>query len=67
MLDVQRMGRPDAAVLAGDFPLAFILAAAIAASSAFVFARLPKEAGAKLSARARPVGAEQESASASQI
>jgi EmrB/QacA subfamily drug resistance transporter len=67
VLEVQRMGRPDAAVLAGDFPLAFILVAAIAASSAFVFARLPKEAGANLSARARPVGAEQESASASQI
>jgi len=67
VLEVQRMGRPDAAVVASDFPLAFILVAAIAASSAFVFARLPKDAGANLSARARPVGAEQESASASQI
>jgi MFS family permease len=67
VLEVQRMGRPDATVVAGDFPLAFILVAVIAASSAFVFARLPKEAGANLSARARPVGVEQESASASQI
>ena len=43
-------GRP------GDFPSAFILVAAIAASSALIFARLPKEAGASLSARARPAG-----------
>jgi MFS family permease len=56
VLEVQRLGRPDASVVAGDFPLAFVLVAAIAASSALVFARLPKGAGANLSGRARPVG-----------
>ena len=66
VLEFERMGRPDAAVVAGDFPLAFILVATIAASSALVFARLPKGAGASLSARAHPVGVEQEPASASQ-
>ena len=44
------MGRPDSSVVAGDFPLAFLLVAAIAAGSALIFARLPKEAGASLSA-----------------
>ncbi len=63
VLEVQRMGRPDASVVAGDFPLALILVAAIAASSAFVFARLPKDAGANLSSRARPVGIAEEPAS----
>ena len=38
-------------VVAGDFPLAFVLVAAIAASSSLIFAMLPKEAGASLSAR----------------
>jgi MFS family permease len=63
VLEVQRIGRPDASVVAGDFPLAFVLVAAIAASSAFVFARLPKGAGANLSGRARPVGVAPEPAS----
>ena len=63
VLEVQRLGRPDASVVAGDFPLAFVLVAAIAASSAFVFARLPKGAGANLSGRARPVGVAPEPAS----
>ncbi|MGH6802737.1 MAG: MFS transporter, partial [Methyloceanibacter sp.] len=63
VLEVQRIGRPDASVGAGDFPLAFVLVAAIAASSAFVFAFLPKDAGANLSARARKVGVEPEPAS----
>jgi EmrB/QacA subfamily drug resistance transporter len=63
VLEVQRIGRPDASVGAGDFPLAFVLVAAIAASSAFVFALLPKGAGANLSARARKVGVEPEPAS----
>jgi len=67
VLEVERMGRPDASVVAGDFPLAFLLVAAIAASSALIFARLPKEAGASLSARARPLAAEQEPAPASQL
>ena len=37
-----------------------------AAGSALIFARLPKEAGASLSARARPLAVEQEPAPASQ-
>ncbi len=56
VLELERMGRPGGTVVAEDFPLAFILVAAIAASSALVFARLPKSAGASLSTRARPVG-----------
>jgi EmrB/QacA subfamily drug resistance transporter len=56
VLELERMGRPGGTVVAEDFPLAFILVAAIAASSALVFARLPKGAGASLSTRARPVG-----------
>ena len=67
VLEVERMGRPDASVVAGDFPLAFLLVAAIAASSALIFATLPKEAGASLSARARPLAVEQEPAPASQV
>jgi EmrB/QacA subfamily drug resistance transporter len=62
VLEIERMGRPGARVVAEDFPLAFILVAAIAASSALVFARLPKGAGASLSTRARPVGAERDRA-----
>ena len=34
VLELQRIGRPDASVVASDFPLAFVLVAAIAASSA---------------------------------
>jgi MFS family permease len=67
VLEIERMGRPDASVVAGDFPLAFLLVAAIAASSALIFASLPKEAGASLSARARPLAVEQEASPASQL
>jgi EmrB/QacA subfamily drug resistance transporter len=63
VLEFARMGRPDGAVTAGDFPMAFLLVAAIAASSALVFARLPKEAGASLATSARPVGVPQDSIS----
>jgi MFS family permease len=66
VLEFERMGRPDGSVVAGDFPLAFLLVAAIAASSAFVFARLPKEAGASLSAPVRQVAVQQEPAPAPQ-
>jgi MFS family permease len=58
VLEFERMGRADAGVVAADFPSAFVLVAAIAASSALVFALLPKDAGAALSARARRVGVE---------
>ena len=46
--------------------LAFMLVAVIAASSSLVFAMLPKEAGASLSARTRQVAVQQEPASAPQ-
>ena len=56
----------DSTVVAGDFPAAFLLVAVIAASSALVFALLPKEAGASLASRARAVGVPPEPASAPQ-
>jgi EmrB/QacA subfamily drug resistance transporter len=62
VLEIERMGRPDTRVVAEDFPLAFLLVGAIAASSALIFMRLPKGAGASLSARTRPVGADRETA-----
>jgi MFS family permease len=66
VLEFERMGRADPTVVAGDFPLAFMLVAVIAASSAFIFAMLPKEAGASLSARSRQVAVEREPAEAPQ-
>src|SRR4029079_10893650 len=51
VLEAQRMGRGSEDVVAGDFPLAFVLVAAIAATSSLIFAMLPKGAGASLSAR----------------
>jgi MFS family permease len=66
VVEVERMGRIDNTVVAGDFPLAFLIVAVIAASSLFVFSMLPKEAGSSLSARARPVGVVEEAAPASQ-
>ena len=62
VLEIERMGRPGAHVLAEDFPLTFLIVAAIAASSALIFMRLPRGAGASLSAKARPVGADRETA-----
>ena len=56
VLEFERMGRDHAAVNAGDFPLAFLIVAALAASSALVFMGLPKNAGASLAVRARPIG-----------
>ncbi len=56
VLEVERIGRATHEVLASDFPAAFILVALVAASSALIFARLPKEAGSNLATRARPVG-----------
>jgi hypothetical protein len=57
------MGRADETVVAGDFPLAFVVVAVIAASSAFIFSRLPREAGASLSAPKRAVSVQEEPAS----
>jgi EmrB/QacA subfamily drug resistance transporter len=62
VLELQRLGRHDISVETGDFPLAFLLVAVIAASSALIFMRLPKDAGATLSARARKVGAKEHAA-----
>ena len=56
VLELERMGRDSHAVLLIDFPSAFVLVSAIAASSALIFATLPRDAGDNLSARARPVG-----------
>jgi EmrB/QacA subfamily drug resistance transporter len=63
VLEIERMGRPSAQVLAEDFPPAFLIVAAIAASSAFIFMRLPKGAGASLSAKAEPVGTDRKTVS----
>jgi EmrB/QacA subfamily drug resistance transporter len=60
VLEVERMGRASHHVVASDFPAAFILVGLLAASSALIFARLPKEAGSSLATRARPVGEAQE-------
>ena len=67
VLEAQRMGRGSEDVVAGDFPLAFVLVAAIAATSSLIFAMLPKGAGASLSARAHAVGVQEEPAPVSQI
>jgi EmrB/QacA subfamily drug resistance transporter len=56
VLEMERMGRDSHQVLAGDFHAAFVIVACLAASSAFIFARLPKKAGASLSRRAQAVG-----------
>jgi EmrB/QacA subfamily drug resistance transporter len=56
VLELQRVGRDHIGVETGDFPLAFVVVALAAASSALIFMRLPKDAGASLSARARKVG-----------
>jgi len=56
VLEMERMGRDSHQVLAGDFHAAFVIVACLAASSAFIFARLPKKAGASLSRRAHAVG-----------
>ena len=62
VLELERMGRNSHEVLLADFPSAFVLVSAIAASSALIFATLPRDAGANLSTRARPVGTPEESA-----
>jgi len=67
VLEAQRMGRGSEDVVAGVFPLAFVLVAAVAATSSLIFAMLPKGAGASLSARAHTVGVQDEPAPVSQI
>ncbi|MEM7192791.1 MAG: DHA2 family efflux MFS transporter permease subunit, partial [Pseudomonadota bacterium] len=53
VLELQRLGRDSHEVLASDFPLAFLIVSAICASSALIFMRLPKNAGASLSQKAQ--------------
>ena len=57
VLEIQRHGRADMAVQSSDFTMAFVVVGLISAASAFIFMRLPKSAGASLSAPRRPVGA----------
>jgi EmrB/QacA subfamily drug resistance transporter len=62
ILELERMGRHATNVEASDFIAAFVVVAAIAASSALIFVALPQEAGASLS-RARPLRVPQDSIS----
>jgi EmrB/QacA subfamily drug resistance transporter len=62
VLELERMSRDTHQVLLEDFPSAFVLVSAIAASSALIFATLPRDAGANMSTRARPVGTPEERA-----
>jgi EmrB/QacA subfamily drug resistance transporter len=62
VLELQRWLHGTTGVEPGDFAAAFIVVALIALSSVLVFARMPKHAGASLSTRAGPVGAQQEPA-----
>jgi EmrB/QacA subfamily drug resistance transporter len=63
VLEFERHGRPHAAVVPEDFTTAFIVVAAVSALSALIFLRLPRTAGASLSAPARRVAAPQEEVS----
>ncbi|HUU24103.1 MAG TPA: DHA2 family efflux MFS transporter permease subunit [Methyloceanibacter sp.] len=56
VLEAERMGRETHQVVASDFPPAFLFVAGLAALSAFIFARLPRDAGSSLSRRAHAVG-----------
>jgi EmrB/QacA subfamily drug resistance transporter len=60
VLEIERHGRPDPGVHAEDFAAAFLVVAAISAMSALVYRRLPKGAGASLSAPARALAAAEE-------
>ena len=62
ILELERMGRHATNVEASDFITAFLVVAAIAASSALIFVGLPQEAGASLS-RARSLRVPQDSVS----
>ncbi|MFW2392677.1 MAG: DHA2 family efflux MFS transporter permease subunit [Alphaproteobacteria bacterium] len=56
VLEIERMGRETNDVVASDFIPAFLVVAALAASSALIFMRLPKNAGSSLSRKAHAVG-----------
>jgi len=63
VLEIERMGRPGAQVVAVALKVELLIVAAIAASSTFIFMRLPKGAGVSLSAKAEPVGTDRKTAS----
>ena len=56
VLEIERMGRETNDVVASDFIPAFLVVAALAASSALIFMRLPKDAGLSLSRKAHAIG-----------
>jgi MFS family permease len=56
VVDLSLAWRGETALTAADFAPAFLVVAAISAASAFVFARLPADAGAEMSGR-KPVTA----------
>jgi len=51
VVEAQRAMRPGDEILATDFVAAFVVVAAIALSSVFLFARLPEDAGAQVAGR----------------
>jgi EmrB/QacA subfamily drug resistance transporter len=62
ILEFERLGHQTHEVLASDFPPAFLIVAALASASAFIFMRLPKHAGSSLSRKAHAVGEPREAA-----
>ena len=56
VLEAERMGRETHQVVASDFPPALLFVAGLAALSAFIFARLSRDAGSSLSRRAHALG-----------
>ena len=63
-IQLVEFGLGDPALAARDLSVALVLVAAISSLSVFVFARLPREAGAELSGRAPPAGEESAPAAA---
>jgi hypothetical protein len=51
LVDLTLRTRGHSAVMAADFQPAFVIVALIAASSCFVFAHMPQDAGAELARR----------------
>jgi MFS family permease len=66
VLEIQRHGRAEMAVQSSDFIMAFVVIGLISATSALIFMRLPKNAGASLSRPARPSARAQEQVAATE-
>jgi hypothetical protein len=66
VLEIQRHGRAEMAVQSSDFIMAFVVIGLISATSALIFMRLPKNAGASLSRPARPSARAQEQVDATE-